>query len=117
MLVSKFSKLIKSKPAQQIKEEYMLGKHGTLTDKQLEKVCELSGTGRGGCASEYNSKNRLQKEKWLVMKDQLKPIKYLTNKNGKVKGFYKDKEGNIYTHLLSDEEIKDFITSLKGSDK
>lgn len=56
MLVSKFSKLLKNKPAQEIKEEYMLGKHSSLTDKQLEKVCELSGTGRGGAAFKYKKK-------------------------------------------------------------
>lgn len=58
MIVSKFSKLLKSKDAQTIKEEYMLGKHSALTDKQLEKICELSGTGRGGMAFKYRKKNK-----------------------------------------------------------
>lgn len=56
MLVSKLNKLLKSKDAQIIKNEYMLGKHSSLTDKQLEKVCELSGTGRGGAAFKYKKR-------------------------------------------------------------
>ena len=56
MNVIKFNKLLKSKPAQTIKEEYMVGKHGSLTDKQLEKVCEKAGTGRGLVAFKYKKK-------------------------------------------------------------
>lgn len=58
MLVSKFSKLLRSKPAQTIKEEYMLGKHSSLTDKQLSIVCEKAGTGRGGIGFIYRKKNK-----------------------------------------------------------
>lgn len=58
MLVSKFNKLLKSKPAQTIKEEYMVGKHSSLTEKQLEKVCEKAGTGRGLVAFTYRKKNK-----------------------------------------------------------
>ena len=58
MLVSKFSRLLKKYDPQTIKEEYMLGKHSSLTDKQLEKICELSGTGRGGMAFKYRKKNK-----------------------------------------------------------
>ena len=50
MLVSKFNKLLKNKPAQTIKEEYMLGKHSDLTDRQIGIVCKKAGTGRGGIA-------------------------------------------------------------------
>ena len=56
MKVSQFSKLLKSKDAQKIKEEYMVGKHSDLTDKQLEKVCKKAGTGRGGIAFNYRKK-------------------------------------------------------------
>ena len=62
MLVSKFNKLLRTKGANKIKEEYMLGKHSTLTDKQLEKVCEKSGSGRGGIAFTYRKKNKDGKE-------------------------------------------------------
>lgn len=58
MLVSKFSRLLRKKDAQTIKEEYMLGKHSSLTDRQLEKVCERAGTGRGGIAFTYRKKNK-----------------------------------------------------------
>ena len=60
MKIIQFSKLLKKKSPQQIKEEYMLGKHSDLTDKQLEKVCELSGTGRGLVAFKY--KKKVEKE-------------------------------------------------------
>lgn len=58
MKTSKFSKLLKKKAAQTIKEEYMLGKHSSLTDRQLEKVCERARTGRGGIAFTYRKKNK-----------------------------------------------------------
>lgn len=58
MIVSKFSKLLKRKDPQEIKEEYMLGKHSSLTDKQLGIVCEKAGTGRGGIAFTYRKKNK-----------------------------------------------------------
>ena len=56
MKISKFSKLLKSKAAQTIKEEYMMGKHGDLTDRQLEKVCKKAGTGKGCIAFTYRKK-------------------------------------------------------------
>lgn len=58
MLVSKFNKLLKKKSAQTIKEEYMLGKHSDLTDKQLGIVCEKAGTGRGLVAFKYKKKGK-----------------------------------------------------------
>ena len=56
MNVIKFNKLLKSKPAQTIKEEYMVGKHGDLTDRQLGIVCKKAGTGRGLVAFKYKKK-------------------------------------------------------------
>lgn len=56
MKIIQFSKLLKKKSPQVIKEEYMIGKHSDLTDGQLKKVCKLSGTGRGGCAFKYKKK-------------------------------------------------------------
>lgn len=58
MRISKFSKLLKIKEAQTIKEEYMMGKHSDLTDRQLGKVCEKAATGRGGIAFTYRKKNK-----------------------------------------------------------
>lgn len=55
MLAKDFKKLLEKKSADEIKYEYMLGKHSTLTDKQLGKVCEL-GSGHGGCAFKYKRK-------------------------------------------------------------
>lgn len=56
MKTSKFSKLLKKKAAQTIKEEYMLGKHGDLTERQVGIVCKKAGTGRGGIAFTYRKK-------------------------------------------------------------
>ena len=42
-----------------ILEEYMMGKHGTLTDKQLEKVCS-KGNHRGAIA--FTCKKRRNNE-------------------------------------------------------
>lgn len=55
---SQFSKLLKSKDAQKIKEEYMLGKHSSLTERQVGIVCKKAGTGRGGIAFTYRKKNK-----------------------------------------------------------
>lgn len=58
MLVSKFNKLIHRLGYDRIKEEYMLGKYGTLTDKQLEKVLNNSShKGRGGVNFVYKPKS------------------------------------------------------------
>ena len=59
MLTSKFSKLVHTIGYDRIKEEYMLGKHGSLTDKQLEKVLEkASNRGRGGINFEFKKRKR-----------------------------------------------------------
>lgn len=57
MKVSKFAGLMRRKTPTKILEEYMLGKHGTLTDKQLDKVCS-KGNHRGGVAFSYRKKNK-----------------------------------------------------------
>ena len=49
---------------------------------------------------------RLQGKEWHDKKNELTLIKYEYNKNGHVKGYYVDKDGNKYTHWLNDEEIK-----------
>lgn len=58
MTTSKFSNLLKNKDAQTIKEEYMLGKHSSLTDRQLGIVCEKAASGRGSIAFTYRKKNK-----------------------------------------------------------
>ena len=50
-----FNNLLKSKEANKIIEEYMLGKHSKLTDKQLQKVIDKKNknqkfNGRGAMA-------------------------------------------------------------------
>lgn len=55
MLAKDFKKLLEKKSADEIKHEYMLGKHNTLTDRQLGKICEL-GSGHGGCAFKYKKR-------------------------------------------------------------
>ncbi len=58
---------------------------------------------------------RLQGLEWQELKDKLKPLKYIKNKNGNIKGFYKDKEGNnVYTHWLNDEEINNLYRKESG---
>lgn len=52
---------------------------------------------------------RLQSKEWHKIKNKLKPIKYIKNKNNHIKGIYKDNLGNKYTHWLNDEEIKDLF--------
>lgn len=44
-----FKRLRDRKDAQDIKEEFMKGKHTNLTGKQLEKICD-EGLGHGGVA-------------------------------------------------------------------
>ena len=48
---------------------------------------------------------RLQGKKWHKKKYELILIRYQYNKNGHVKGYYADKNGNKYTHWLNNEEI------------
>lgn len=50
---------------------------------------------------------RLQKEEWHTKKSYLTLKKWYKNKNGHIKGFYEDKDGNIYTHWLNNDEILD----------
>ena len=57
-----FKKLIDRKGSNKVKEEYMLGKHSSLTDRQLRIVCEKDGTGRGAVAFTYRKKNKDGKE-------------------------------------------------------
>ena len=67
MEASNFKNLLKSKPAQIIKEEYMLGKHSKLTDRQLRIVCEKAGTGRGGCFFKYKpTKEQLERKEQIM---------------------------------------------------
>ena len=54
---------------------------------------------------------RLQREEWAKYKDKLKPFKYIKNKNGRIKGFYKDEDGVVYSHWLNDYEIKEYLKS------
>ena len=56
MRISKFSRLLKRKAAQTIKEEYMMGKHSDLTERQVGIVCKKAGTGRGAIAFTYRKK-------------------------------------------------------------
>lgn len=48
---------------------------------------------------------RLQGDEWKDLRSTLTLFKYLKNTNGHIKGFYKDKNGKIYSHWLSDNEI------------
>lgn len=64
MEIKKFSKLIKSKEkAQKAKERYMLGHYGTLTDNQLNIICEKSESGRGGIAFRNNKSKKKEEKK------------------------------------------------------
>lgn len=49
---------------------------------------------------------RLQGIEWHRMKNELCLVKYIRNDNSHVKGFYKDKDGNVYSHWLNDDEIE-----------
>ena len=50
---------------------------------------------------------RLQGEEWHTKKNDLILKKWYKNKNGHIKGFYEDKDSNVYTHWLSNDEILD----------
>ena len=57
-----FKRLRSRKSDQEIKEEYMVGKYSSLTDRQLDIICEGSGTGRGGAAFKYKPKKKKEVE-------------------------------------------------------
>ena len=57
-----FKRLRGRKSDQEIKEEYMVGKYSSLTDRQLDIICEGSGTGRGGAAFKYKPKKKKEEE-------------------------------------------------------
>lgn len=59
MLKRDFSKLLKKKTADEILTEFVFGKYGKLTDKQLDKVLEMRGKRHGGFAFKKEGK------KWL----------------------------------------------------
>ena len=59
---------------------------------------------------------RLQGLEWAIMKDEMKMISYTINKNGHVKGFYKDDSGITYTHWLNDREIAELKERLGDKD-
>lgn len=52
---------------------------------------------------------RLQGKEWHKIKNQLKLIKYIKNKNNHIKGIYKDNLGDKYTHWLNDDEINNLF--------
>ena len=52
---------------------------------------------------------RLQGEEWHKIKNELRLVKYIKNEKDHIKGIYKDKLGNKYTHWLNDDEIKDLF--------
>lgn len=54
---------------------------------------------------------RIQGEEWHKIKNELRLVKYIKNEKNHVKGIYKDKLGNKYTHWLNDDEIKDLFKS------
>ena len=51
---------------------------------------------------------RLQGPEWYAIKDKLKMYKYTISENSHVKGFYKDIDGNLYSHWLSNKELEEF---------
>ena len=55
-------------------------------------------------------KARLQGPRWYAMKDNLFMVDYEIYENGHIKGYYKekDRDGYIYSHYLSNAEIKEF---------
>lgn len=54
---------------------------------------------------------RLQGKEWHNIKGNLILIKYIANKNNHIKGIYKDKLGNKYTHWLNNKEISEVINN------
>jgi len=56
---------------------------------------------------------RLQGLEWHNMKESLILIRYRKSINGHIKGIYKDKFDNKYTHWLNDEEIEELSNNIK----
>lgn len=54
---------------------------------------------------------RLQGEEWHKIKNELRLVKYIKNNKNHVKGIYKDKLGNKYSHWLNDDEIENILES------
>jgi len=59
---------------------------------------------------------RLQGDEWYGMKDKLYMTDYKINERGHIKGFYRDIDGNLYSHWFSNKEIDEFIESHKDED-
>lgn len=52
---------------------------------------------------------RLQGQDFIDKKDELNIIHYLMSNNYHIKGIYKDTYGNLYSHWLNNEEIKELL--------
>lgn len=50
---------------------------------------------------------RMQGNEWHSMKHNMTLLNYKINKNGRIKGFYKDRNGALYIHWMNDQEIKE----------
>lgn len=50
---------------------------------------------------------RLQGKEWHNIKNELTLIKFVVNKKGHIKAYYRDKQGNTLTHWLNNEEIEE----------
>jgi hypothetical protein len=59
---------------------------------------------------------RLQGDEWYEIKDKLYMTDYKINERGHIKGFYKDIDGNLYSHWFSNKEISEFIESHKDEE-
>lgn len=59
---------------------------------------------------------RLQGDEWYGIKDKLYMTDYKINERGHIKGFYKDIDGNLYSHWFSNKEIDEFIESHKDEE-
>lgn len=59
---------------------------------------------------------RLQGDEWYGIKDKLFMTDYKINERGHIKGFYKDVDGNLYSHWFSNKEIDEFIETHKDEE-
>lgn len=59
---------------------------------------------------------RLQGDEWYGIKDKLYMTDYKINERGHIKGFYRDIDGNLYSHWFSNKEIGEFIESHKDEE-
>ena len=108
MDTKRFKRLMKRKDAQTIKEEFMMGKHGNLTEHQLEKICRSS---RGGGSISFGRKMTAQQ-----MEDRKKELEEKAKRDAmpiKKRKHFLERINFKYRGLKKEGKIKNGITKME----